>query len=359
MTMPWTRRRSLIAGLGAAGAMTVARSAAAQQHPSFAGVTVRIATFGGGWQKVLDAYAGEDFRKTGGKVEFVPSHPRDALAKLIAARGRPAPFDIVEMSDSTIEEFTKAQLIQPINLDMVPNRKELDARDFDKMKVASWVTQEGILYRPDKFKEAGVPAPTRYSDLAHPKLAGKVAMIDVGQSGSVQFLVGAAYEGGGSEANLAPGIATLRKINAARYWKLGAEALTAMGSGDVWASTMHSGFYLQSRLSGNEWAFVHPQVGKRQGLLKFGYLGVVKGTKEPNAAAWFINNYIGDANQTAIMLERGTIPVNRRIRAANKDNPKIKGVFLLEDAAFANMLRVDFAKLDREYADKWTRATAQ
>jgi len=337
----------------------VSLQAVAQKIPDFTGITVKVATFGGGWAQVLDKYAGEEFRKTGGKVEFIPSHPSDALAKLIAARGRPAPFDVVEMSDSTIEDFTKGGFIQKINLDMVPNKQYLDAQDFDSMKVASWVTQEGFLYRPDKFKEAGVPTPTRYSDLANPKLAGHVGMIDIGQSGAVQFLVGAAIDGGGSEANLAPAYDTLKKINPVRYWKLGAEALTALGSGDMWAATMHSGYFLQSRKAGHDWDFVHPKVGDKKGLLKFGYLGVVKGSKQADAAAYFINTYIGETNQRAIFVERGAVAVNKKVLAEYKDDPKIKGIYILDEKGLSNMVRINFDKLDPEYKDKWARATVQ
>ncbi len=332
--------------------------AAAQKIPDFTGITVKVATFGGGWAQVLDKYAGEEFRKTGGKLEFIPSHPNDALAKLIAARGRAAPFDVVEMSDSTIEDFTKGGFIQKINLDMVPNTQYLDAKDFDSMKVASWVTQEGVLYRPDKFKEAGVPAPTRYLDLAHPKLNGHVGVLDISQAGAVQFLVGAATDGGGSEAQLDPAFDTLKKIKPARYWKLGAEAMSALASGDLWASTMHSGYFLQSRKAGHEWAFLHPQVGDKKGLLKFGYLGVVKGSKQADAAAYFINTYIGEVNQRAIFVERGAVAVNKKILNQYKDDEKIKGIYVLDDKGLANMVRVNFDKLDPEYKDKWSRAAA-
>jgi len=265
----------------------------------------------------------------------------------------------VEMSDSTMEDFTKGGFIEKINLDLVPNKQFLDAKDFDSMKVASWVTHEGFLYRPDKFKEAGIPTPTRYSDLAHPKLAGRVAMIDIGQSGAVQFLVGAAIDGGGSESNLTPAYDTLKKINPARYWKLGAEAMTALASGDVWASTMHSGFFLQSRKAGHQWDFVHPKVGDKMGLMKFGYLGVVKGSKQADAAAYFINTYIGESNQRAIFVERGAVAVNKQVLKAFKDDATIKGVYILDDQGLANMVRINFDKLDRDYKDKWTRATVQ
>lgn len=359
MKLSLVRFRAKTALLGGLLLSMATGFAAAQKVPDFTGITIKVASFGGGWAEVLDKYAGEEFRKTGGKVEFIPSHPADALAKLIAARGRAAPFDVVEMSDSTISDFTKGEFIQKINLDMVPNKQYLGAQEYDSMKVASWVTQEGILYRPDKFKEAGIPTPTRYSDLVHPKLANRVAMIDIGQSGSVQFLVGAAIDGGGSESNLAPAYATLKKINPGRYWKLGAEAMSALSSGDVWASTMHSGFFLQSRKAGHDWAFAHPKVGDKQGLLKYGYLGVVKGSRQADAAAYFINTYIGEANQRAIFVERGAVAVNKKVLSEYKDDQKIKGIYFLDEKVISNMVRINFDKLDPEYKDKWTRATVQ
>ena len=340
-------------------ALALLCSVASAQQPRFDGVTVRVATFGGGWQEVLDKYAGAEFRKSGGKVEFIPSFPRDALAKLIAARGRAAPFDVVEMDDSTLAEFMAAAFVEKINLNLIVNKKDLDSADYDEFKVTSWITQEGILYRPDKYKEAGLAAPERYSDLANPKLGGKVAMIDVSQAGVAQFLVGAAYDAGGSEANLAPAYDLLKKINAARYWKLGAEAVSALQTGDVWAATVHTGFALQVRAAGNQWNFVHPRNGDRKGLLKRGFIGVVRGSKVSDAAAYFINTYIGFANQEAVSTIRGVVSPNKAVRAAVKDNASLKELYILDEAGVGNMRRVDFSKLDPNYKDQWTRATVR
>lgn len=352
-------RIAWLATLAVAISATLSSGPSGAQQPKFDGVTIRVATFGGGWGDVLNKHAGEEFRKTGGKVEILPSFPRDALAKLIAARGRPAPFDVVEMDESTFDDFLGAGFIEKINLAMVPNTKDLDRRDFDDMRVASWITQEGILYRPDKYKEAGIPAPERYSDLANPKLGGRVSMIDISQTGVAQVLVGAAVDAGGSEANLGAAYDLLKKINAVRYWKLGAEALSALQTGDAWAATVHSGFALQARDAGHAWVFVHPKVGTRQGLLKTGYVGVVKGTRAADAAAWFINCYIGTANQEAISTIRGVVSPNKAVRAAVKDHPKLKDHFILDEAQVANMVRIDFKKLDPNYKEQWTRATVR
>jgi hypothetical protein len=95
-------RTHLTSGLAAASILLAALGGpAAAQQPRFDGVTLRVATFGGGWQTAVHDFMGIEVEKRGGKVEYIPSPPRESLAKLIAARGREAPFDVVEMADNT------------------------------------------------------------------------------------------------------------------------------------------------------------------------------------------------------------------------------------------------------------------
>src|ERR1700677_1829499 len=57
----------------------------------FDGVTVRLATFGGNWRDIVEAHVGKAFEAEGGKIEYVLGQPAQNMAKLIAARGQPAP----------------------------------------------------------------------------------------------------------------------------------------------------------------------------------------------------------------------------------------------------------------------------
>src|SRR5258708_30324598 len=159
------------------------------------------------------------------------------------------------------------------------------------MKVASWTTQEGMIYDTEKFKQAGIQPPKRYSDLADPRLAGKVLMIDVSQAGAVHFLVGAARDAGGSDANLQPGLDLLSRIKARSYWKLGAEAMTLLETGEAWVATIHAGFAIQGKKKGMPVAFAHPVVGTTRGILKEGWLGIVRDSKVKPAPESFINPY--------------------------------------------------------------------
>jgi putative spermidine/putrescine transport system substrate-binding protein len=352
-------RRDVLAGGAGLAALPLVGAPALAQSPRFDGVTLRIATFGGGWEKALHDFIGIELEKRGGKDEYLPSPPRESLAKLIAARGREAPFDVLEMADNTWVDTFEGGFLQKINLANIPNKKELEPHQYDENKVASWNTQEGLLYNIDKFKENGIPVPERYSDLTHPKLAGRISMIDISQAGSTQFLVGASLDAGGSETNLEPGLKLLKQLKIHKFWKLGAEALTQMQAGDSWVAAMHAGFAVQTRRNGLNYGFVHPKVGAKRGMLKEGWLGIVKGSKNAAAAEFFFNAYIDAEAQEKLALRRGIVPVNPNARANLGKDPILKSVFLLAREDVNNMVRVDFTKLDlAAMNDKWTRAVA-
>jgi spermidine/putrescine-binding protein len=342
------------------GSLLFVAATALAQEQRFDGVTLRLATFGGGWDKAVQDLIGQEFEKRGGKMQYVLSPPRESLAKLIAARGN-IPFDVLEMDDKTYVDAMTGQYLQKINLNRVPNRKELDPDAYDDYKVGAWVVQEGILFLPDKFKEAGVPAPTRYSDLDNPRLAGKVSFADLSAPGTIHILVSMAVDKGGSESSMQPAYDELAKINPARYWKLAADAQSQLQNGDVWVSTMHQGHALQALEKGMKVAFVHPLSGDKRGIQRPGWLGIVRGTKVPEAAEFFINAYIEAKAQEGLALRRGVVPVNVNARNAVRANPNspFRDLALLRTEEVGTMLRVDMQKLDPNYADKVSRASAK
>lgn len=356
--MTYPNRRQIIGGGLAAASLWAGRATA--QTPRFDGVTLRVATFGGGWDKAVHKYAGVKIEELGGKVDYVTAPPRDNLAKLIAAKGRPAPFDVVEMGDLTWVDTFDAGFLQKINLANIPNRADLLPSQSDDWKVASWVTQEGIVYNTEKFAAAGMAKPERYKDLLNPKLAGKLALIDISQAGAAQFLVGASMDDGGGMKDIEPALRLIKTANPYQFWKVGAQAVTLMNSGDIWAATMHAGFAVQMRRAGLPVAFSHPKIGAdKRGLLKEGWLGVVKGTPSARAAEFFINEYISASTQLGLALERGIVPVNKQSRAKLADDPLLKEMFLLSEADVAGMVSVDFNVFNLDDAtQRWSRAVS-
>ncbi len=354
-------RRQILTGIAATGIGLAAGSrGAVAQQPRFDGVTLRVATFGGGWDRAVHKYAGVKLEALGAKVEYVTAPPRDNLAKLIAAKGRPAPFDVVEMGDLTWVDTYDAGFLQKIDLANVPNRRDLLPSQSDEWKVASWVTQEGIVYNTEKFAANGIPKPERYKDLLNPKLAGKLALIDITQAGASQLIVGAAMDEGGSMTDIEPALRFVKAANPFQFWKVGAQAVTLMNSGDIWASTMHAGFAVQMRRAGLPVAFSHPKIGPtKRGLLKEGWLGVVKGTPVARAAEFFINEYVSDETQFGLATERGVVPVNGKSRAKLAGDPLLKEMFLLSDAEVGNMVSVDFNVFNLDDAtQRWARTVS-
>ena len=254
------RRLGGLLGLG----LAMLAGTALAQEPRFDGQTLRVATFGGGWDKAVQELIGVEIEKRGGKVVYVTGSPRDNLAKLIASRGNP-PFDLIEMDDKTYLDAMQGGLLEKIRLDRIPNKKDLDAADYSDTKVGAWVVQEGMLYLPEKFKEAGIPPPTRYSDLDNPKLAGKVSFADLAAPGTIHILVSMAVDKGGDETKMQPAYDEIKKINAARYWKLGGDAINQLANGDVWVlhpAPGSCGAGARQGLAGGVRACAH---GRRQG----------------------------------------------------------------------------------------------
>ena len=104
-------------------------------------------------------------------------------------------------------------------------------------------------------------------------------------------------------------------------------------------------------------AFTHPRVGPgERGLLKEGWLGVVKGTPVARAAAFFINEYVSAETQLGPALERGVVPVNVGAQAKLSSDPVLKEMFLPSEADVANIVAIDFNVFNLDEAtQRWSR----
>ena len=345
-----------------AAILFAAGSAWAQQpaQPRFDGVTLRVATYGGGFDKAVEEGAGAQFEALGGKVEYVLGSPTDHLAKMIAARGGPPPFDVFDVADSTLKDTLAGGFLQKIDLKDIPNLKDLLPNQYSEYAIAGWSSQDGIMYNPNKFKELGIPPPVRYRDLLNPKLKGRVEAIDLTTPGAIHMIVAVSKDEGGSESNLDPGFDWLHKLGATRYYKVGSDGLLNLKIGEVYAVTTSAGFALQGARDHVPVAFVHPQIGTQKGFNKYDLLGIAKGTKNQKAAEWFINAYLATGPQFILAQRRGVIPANSEARTRLEQDPFMKKFFILDKKDFANMMTVDWSKIDIDsFADRWHRAIAR
>ncbi len=320
----------------------------------FDGVTVRLATFGGKWRDIVEEHVGKAFEAQGGKIDYVVGQPAQNMAKLIAARGQPAPFDMMETMDNFLPTLEAGGFTEPLDLKNIPNTGNLPANEYASSRVMIWATEEGIVYNKDKFKAAGIPAPTRYADLANPKLKGKVSIPDISAGGAIPAVVGMAWESGGNEANIEPALDQVQRIAPASYWSSSANLQTELTDGDIWAAAAQAGNV--QRLSGKvSLGMVYVPVDGKAGVLKQGYLVKIKGTRQAAAVDWIVNQFLALPMQLATLTEGGQIPTNKDALAQLQKDPSL--AFLkLAPQDIAGMYRIDYSKVDQAaYVRQWDR----
>ena len=91
-----------------------------------------------------------------------------------------------------------------------PLAQAAEEAGYDGFLVPDWVFQDGVVYNADKFKELGLPKPTRYRDLLDPKLKGRVGVPDISGNLGLFVVYGFAIDAGGDENNVVPGIENMK-----------------------------------------------------------------------------------------------------------------------------------------------------
>ena len=325
------------------------------------GVTLRVGTWGGSWQKVQHDLIATKLEAMGAKVEFVKGSPSVNLAKLIAARGGEPPFDVVEMIDATLPSMLEGDFLQPLNLSQIPNSKYINKDRVRAKAIATWITEEGICYLPDKFKALGIAPPESYADLANPKLQGKVIIPDFVSGGGLAAVSGLAFSQGGSVDNIKPGLDLVGRMKGVKFWKVGAQALTGMKNGDFDAAVIHAGWCVRAHNAGLNVATSFPRINKDTiGVAKQGWIGIVKGTKASKAASIWIDNFISAEFQVEFAKKVGAMPENRLAAKKLQGDPLLSRLMILDPDKMDKMLRVDFSKVKvSSWSDQWNRAVAK
>ena len=353
-------KRPTVATIAAAlAALTIAAGPAATEG-RFDGVTLTVGTFGGSWKDRISEYVTPKFEAEGGKIEFITGNPRNLLSKLIAARGQDAPMDVVEVAESTWADLREGDFLTTYNKDNIPNLAGLDPALYDDYRVGNWLTEVGIVYDLDKFKKAGIEQPTKFSDLMNPKLAGKVGLPDVVMAVAIPMVVGFAQEFGGDERNIDPGLEKINEIDVFSYYSSGPQATQLFESGDIWAIVLHAGWAVRLNDAGIKVGMAFPEVAGKLGVADTGYVGVVKGTKNQEAAEFYINLLISDEMQEILHTKNGIVPVSRSIEEKYMDqaakDPSGEPMLMLSPKEIANLYYIDYDNFDmRAFTKEWNR----
>lgn len=349
--------RTLIAAASLFAAFVVSPSAQAGQ---FDGVTLTIGTWGGSWKANIEERIVPRFEAEGGKIVFATGSPQANFAKLVAARGR-APFDIMEILDAQVGDFNELGYLQPIDAGKIANKAHIADYQISDNMIGSWHTQEVICYHKDKFKELGIEPPNSYKDLIRPELAGRISWPDINSGGGLANLGAIVHAAGGDENNIKPGLEMINAMKVLKFWSRGGETLAQFQSGDIYAAVANAGWCLRTKKAGVNVTSVHPIVSESiVGVAKVGWLGIMKSSKNAEAAHWFINEYLDEDFQLLFAKKSGITPINSKAIARMGEDEVIEEMLELEPAVIAKQQRIDYSKFKiSDWTDQWNRMVSQ
>jgi putative spermidine/putrescine transport system substrate-binding protein len=347
-------RRRMLQGLSAGlAAIALPRFASGND---LQGQVLRVGTWGGSWRDAIEKMIGASLRARGLSIEYVLGNASNNLAKLVAARGRALPLDSMELVPDILPLLMQGKFVDKMNLDRIPHAKSLPAFAKSEYAVGTTAHQAGVVYNAKKFEEAGVAPPQRISDLANPKLAGRVAFPDVSHGAHYQAVAALAFEGGGDETTPEKAVPLIKKIKPALFYSSSPDLATKFGSGEVWAAPWYAGFTVRLRRSGIPVAFLHPAYGSKRGAMEITQYSMLAGTKSREGAEAFLDAYVSPEVQFEFSKFAGTVPMNQAARMRLAEDPETKDVLLLSDAELRNAFTVDYSKVDMaRWRDTWAR----
>jgi putative spermidine/putrescine transport system substrate-binding protein len=284
-------------------------------------ITLRVASFAGPFGEAVQKYAGDLFtRHTGAKVEMQFANPADFLAKMIASRGREAPFDVVCLDDDVTAAAIEAGVVQKLDPTIVTNLKHLypEAVNKDGYGATLFFYAFGIAYNKDKLKQAGIPEPTSWSDLWDPRLAGHISVPDIINIQGRDFIIQVARMNGGNEGTPEKGIDKIAEIKAHSYNTASNTLQAQLESGDVWVAPWNNMRAAAMADRGLPIGFVMPKEGT---VGNTDTVNLVVGSRNPKEAQILINYMLDSFAQLGMARTLPTGPTNRLLAAIVAADP--------------------------------------
>jgi spermidine/putrescine-binding protein len=347
MTAPLRFRIAALVGLPMAAALLTGPAAAAE---------VVLATWGGAWGKAITEQAIAPFEKaTGVKVRVISGVSLANMQMVAAQRAAPK----IDLIMSTVQDAVVAYndgLLSPLSAKEVPNLAALPDSGIRRdasgapMFAGMWMYPYGIAYRTDKIK-GDIKC---WKDLWQPALKNKVGVSSPKYMNGY-FLLMANKMAGGTEADVAPGLAMVKTMgqNLVAIADDSATQQRLLAEGEVWAVPMISTPAFKLAEDGVPAKFVVPCEGAPAGL---DVLSLVKNGPNPGDAKKFIDFYISPSTIAALTAELKITPVNR----SAKMTPE-QAKYTLSDADFGKLTTFsDKAIADNraKWQDSWDREIA-
>ena len=292
-------RRTL---LGAAAVLAAPALARAQR----AG-TVTAAIYPGAWEEAFREHVAPPLKRQSNiELEMQGVFAVDQIAKFAASRGAP-PFDVFVLDPGPRITGLDRGMYEKFDPSRLTNRAALPNFLVDEWGVGCAAQVVGIAYNPKK-----VPKPSGYADLLKDPWVSRLGITGFGTTFGTVSLIELAKVFGGSETNIEPALAELKKV-LPRIAAVGAPAampgLFQQGQCDVMYTNTQTVTTLKDR--GVDIEFAVPSTGA---TAFFTTLHIAKGSDKIDNAYKYIDTVVSRQVQDALQkAPYNFVPVNKEV----------------------------------------------
>jgi putative spermidine/putrescine transport system substrate-binding protein len=326
-----------------AGTAVLAGAATLGLRPARAAGACIVGTWGGDYQKLLDANIVKPLLDPKGvKVEWDVAAQGPRKNKLMAERRLPhGTMDVACLSDVDMYDISLSGALETLDLAKVPNVKNAVAALRKPYSVPHIYSGMVLVYNPEHAQ------PKSYADMWDEKYRGKVGLVDLLMS---QIYMAATLAAGGTLSNFDPGKKKLLELK-----KLGVRVLPtneamaqSLKSGEVWITPMWRARAYQWRKAGIPVANIAPSEGAIPIVFEF---GMPKNAPDKDGAYAFLNASLDPKAQMAFAETMGYAPVVSNATLP----PDLAKKLTFSAAEQANLKSPDYGYVSKDYQElkKW------
>jgi putative spermidine/putrescine transport system substrate-binding protein len=351
MTFDFNRRKTLktVSALGAVGAVQ-----------AFAGMGLALAqsrsiaatTYPGAWEEAHRSFLVPAYRKATNNagVNLIAEISVETVSKVIAARNNP-PYDVILLDEGPYLNALQHDIFEKIPAEKMPNLGDIPKHFVDPRGFGVFCSGQiiGIAYNTERIKTP----PRSWNDLLKPEYKGRVGLTGMGPSLGTVFMVEIARMNGGSESNLDPAFAWLKKLlpNIGAIAPNPGALATLFQQGQVDISVHYHNNVGDMQAKSVPIALARPETGW---VVTLTSMHIVKNSKNVDLAAAYINAAIspevqGKMGDAPYIL----VPTNPKVPLS-----KPLQYYAKDAAALGQMNTIDWAKINprrQEYIDRFNR----
>jgi putative spermidine/putrescine transport system substrate-binding protein len=336
-----TGMATLAAGLGTGVGITFGQSR-----------TISATTYPGAWEEAHRGILLPEFRRATNNagVNLVASLAVDTVSKIVASKANP-PYDAIILDEGPFIAALPHDIFEKIPADKVPNVKDVPKKFVDPRGLAIFCSAQiiGIAYNPEKIKTP----PRSWNDLLKPEYKGRVGLSSMGSTLTTAWMAEIARANGGSEENMEPAFAYLKKLlpNVSAVSPSPGALATLFQQGQIDLAPHYNNNVGDMQSKGVPIAHARPDTGW---LVIRSTMHIVKNSKNVDLAAAYVNASLSpDVQQKMGDKPYLLVPTNNKVPFSQALQQYAKNVAELE-----TYHGVDWAKLNPrrpEYIDRFNR----